>query len=280
MRAIRVGFTAIIMAFSAIVAPAVSAQPAPQPVWVEAVGTAIGSDFDPPVEVIGRAKADAQRKAVESAVGTFVKSTRLVSDRQFASEEMYARIQGRIERLTVLSTDRDQGDANTYHVRIKALVSPVVSEAEADIAVKATVAKSELLEGDATSVVYQSSADGYVYIFCIATDNSVTLLFPDETHPDNHVQAGTGYVFPPAGSGIRLAAARLPQAGAAPAIERIRVVVTKNREQLLEKSFGDGRSLRTSRDTGSSGDLTRRLAQIDPTEWGDTVATFVVRPRQ
>jgi hypothetical protein len=280
MRAIKLVLSALMIALSSIVALPASAQSTPQPVWVEAVGTAIGSDFDPPVEVIGRAKADAQRKAVETAVGTFVKSTKLVSDRQFASEEMYARIQGRIERLTVLSTDRDSGDANTYHVRIKALVSPVTSEAEADIAVKATVSKSELLEGEATSVVYQSSADGYVYIFCIATDNSVTLLFPDFGHPDNRVQAGAGYVFPPEGSGIMLAAARLPQAGDAPAIERIRVVVTKNREQLLEKSFGDGRAVRTARDTASSGDLTRRLAQIDPTEWGDTVATFVVRPRE
>ncbi|HJV34133.1 DUF4384 domain-containing protein [Geomonas sp.] len=279
MRDIKRVLFALLMAFSSISAQPASAQTPPQPVWVEAVGTAIGSDFDPPVEVIGRAKADAQRKAVETAVGTFVKSTRLVSDRQFASEEMYARIRGRIDRLTVLSTDRDESDANTYHVRIKALVSPVTSEAEADIAVKATVSKSELLEGDATSVVYQSSADGYVYIFCIATDNSVTLLFPDQSHTDNHVQAGAGYVFPPEGSGMRLSAARIPNAGDGPAIERIRVIVTKNREQLLEKSFGDGSLLRTARDTGSSGDLTRRLAQIDPTEWGDTVATFVVRPR-
>jgi len=276
----KVVLTLLIWAASSVMTAVVAAQQAPQPVWIEAIGTAIGSDYDPPVEVIGRAKADAQKRAVETAVGTFVKSTKLVSDRQMVDDTIYTRVQGRIERVIVLVTERDQRDTNTYHVRIKALVTPIPSVADADIAVKASVARPELLEGEATSIVYQSSVDGYVYIFCIAADNSVTLLFPNATHTDNRIKAGAGYLFPPEGSGAGLTAARLPNSGKGPTIERVRVVVTRNREQLLEKGFGDAWAVRTVRDTGSSGDLTRRLGQIDPAEWGDAIETFVVRPRE
>ena len=34
-------------------------------IWVEAVGEAIGSEYDPPIEVIERAKNDAKRNAIE-----------------------------------------------------------------------------------------------------------------------------------------------------------------------------------------------------------------------
>ena len=47
---------------------------AEQPVLVEATGEAHMGEMDTPKEVMARAKRDAQNKAVEKAVGAFIKS--------------------------------------------------------------------------------------------------------------------------------------------------------------------------------------------------------------
>ena len=53
-----------------------------KPVWVESEGMAIMGEIETPKEVIKRAKIDAQNKAVEKAVGVFLRSHTLVSNSQ------------------------------------------------------------------------------------------------------------------------------------------------------------------------------------------------------
>lgn len=252
---------------------------AQRPVWVEACGRAIGSDLDPPKEVQDRAVADAQRKAVESAVGTFVHSADLVSDRQLADEELYARVRGKVEKLVVLSLDRDKKDPNTWNCSIKALVSPVFPDAREVVHVKLSVAKTDLMEGEEAKVLYESNCGGYVYIFAVAADNSVTLLFPNSIEQDNSVRAGEGRVFPADSSPIRLEARRLPSMAGHLSQEKVRVVVTRKKEILLDKSFQEGLgAVHSKRDTGTVGDLAKKLNQLDPAEWGDAVAVYTIAP--
>ncbi len=250
-----------------------------RPVWVEASGKAVGSDFDPPKEVQDRAVADAQRKAVESAVGTFVHSADLVSDRQMADEELYASVRGKVEKLVVLGLQRDKEDPNTWNCRIKALVSPVFPGAREAVHVKLSVAKTDLAEGEEARVLYESNCDGYVYIFSVAADNSVTLLFPNSVEQDNYVRTGEGRIFPADSSPIRLEARRLPSMAGHLSQEKVRVVVTRKKEILLEKSFQEGfGAVHSKRDTGTVGDLARKLNQLDPAEWGDAVAVYTIEP--
>ena len=69
------------------------------PLWVEAAGEASLGEVDTPKEVKERAKRDAQNKAVEKAVGSFIKSHTLVSNNQLAEDLIYASVRGKIEKM-------------------------------------------------------------------------------------------------------------------------------------------------------------------------------------
>ena len=75
-----------------------SEQPSGQPVLVEATGEAHLGEMDTPKEVMARARRDAQNKAVEKAVGAFIKSHTLVSNNQVAEDLVYASVRGRSRR--------------------------------------------------------------------------------------------------------------------------------------------------------------------------------------
>ncbi len=66
-------------------------------IWVDAEGEAYMSEIDTPKEVMNRAKADAQRRAIEEAVGNFIKSHTLVSNSQLAEDLVYASVRGKIQ---------------------------------------------------------------------------------------------------------------------------------------------------------------------------------------
>ena len=55
---------------------------AEKPIWIDATGEAYMSEIDTPKEVMNRAKKDAEVRAIEYAVGTFIKSHTLVSNSQ------------------------------------------------------------------------------------------------------------------------------------------------------------------------------------------------------
>src|SRR3989338_4859163 len=58
-------------------------------VWIEAEGEAYLGEIETQKEVKERAKRDAQNKAVEQAVGAFVKAHTLVSNYQIAEDLIY-----------------------------------------------------------------------------------------------------------------------------------------------------------------------------------------------
>ncbi|MFZ2419080.1 MAG: hypothetical protein WAW22_11270, partial [Smithellaceae bacterium] len=80
---------------------------AEKPVWVTAEGEALQGEFDTLKEIKGRARRDAQNKAVEMAVGTFIKSHTLVSNSQVAEDLIYAAVRGKITKEKILFSDWD-----------------------------------------------------------------------------------------------------------------------------------------------------------------------------
>ncbi|MCM0080562.1 DUF4384 domain-containing protein [Geomonas sp. Red32] len=248
------------------------------PVWVVAVGEAQGSDYDPPKEVMERARNEAKRRAVDEAVGTFLRSHTLVSNGQLEEEFTYAQVRGRIEEVKILGEERDREDPNLFRVKLKALVSPVLPQ-ERGLEIKLALSRHELKEGDRIQIHYQVNADSYVYIFSIAADNSVTLLFPNRLLHDNHARAGTGYVFPPDNASIHLEANSLPGMRNKPSREKVKLIATRGREILLEKGFQEGIfQVYDARSTGLVGDLARKLNQLEATDWGEAVTSYTITP--
>ncbi|MCX8023254.1 MAG: hypothetical protein N2745_10840 [Syntrophorhabdaceae bacterium] len=92
-----------------------------KPVWIEAEGASYMSEIDTPKEVMERAKRDAQSKAVEKAVGVFIKSHTLVSNSQLAEDLVYASVRGKIQKIEIIKEGWDEKDRNLYKAKLRAL---------------------------------------------------------------------------------------------------------------------------------------------------------------
>lgn len=247
------------------------------PIWVEARGEASQSDNDTLKEVKERAKRDAQSKAVEQAVGAFIKSHTLVSNNQVAEDLVYAAVRGKIEKMEIVSEGWDGRDRNLYRVSLKALVEPVYPEKGEGMSLKLALSKSVLKEGEETKIIYQSNSDCFVYIFSIAADGSVTLLLPNTVNKDNRLVLSKAYEFPPANSPVRLVAMFLPDYKGTVAEERIKVIATKKEEAIVPLGFQEGMmTVYDAKSTGMISDLVKKLNQLEPTEWTEATAVYKI----
>lgn len=249
-----------------------------KPVWVVASGEAYLGEVDTPKEVKERARRDAESKAVEQAVGTFIKSHTLVSNSQVAEDLIYAGIRGKISKEEVLDAAWDSKERNLYRVKIKALVEPVYPEKGEGISARLHLSKTALKEGEEVQLFYEVSQDAYVYIFSIAADGSVTLLFPNTHTPENFIKAGRPHQFPAKGSSIRLKGMFLPDYREDSAEERIKLIATRRKEDLISLGFREGVfQVYDAKSTGMISDLVKRLTQIEPNDWAEATSVYILK---
>jgi hypothetical protein len=249
-------------------------QSAEKPIWIESEGEAYQSEVETPKEVRERARKDAQNRAVERAVGVFIKSHTLVFNSQLAEDLIYASARGKIEQVEVLQEGWDAKDRNLYRVKLKALIQPVFPEKGQGLSLKASLSKTALKEGEEVKIFFQVSHECYIYVFSVAADGSVTLLLPNQGNPDHRIQAGTGYVFPFDGK-IKLQARLLP--GYQKAEERIKIIVTKKREDLIPLGFQEGYfKVYDAKSTGMISDLVKKLTLLEPTDWTEANLVYLL----
>lgn len=245
------------------------------PVWEEAEGEAYLSEVDTPKEVMERARRDAQNKAVEKAVGVFIRSHTLVSNSQLAEDLIYAGVRGKIEKVEIIKEGWDEKDRNLYRVNLRALVSPIYPEKGEGISLRLSLSRSELKEGEAVRIFYQADKDCYIYIFSVASDGSVTLLLPNSQDKDNRIIAKQAYEFPSKGS---LNARFLPGFKGAVAEERIKAIATKNKEDIVPLGFQEGVfKVYDASSTGMISDLVKKLNKLEPTDWTEDTAAYIIK---
>jgi len=248
-----------------------------KPVWVEATGEAYLGEIDTPKEVKGRARRDAQKNALEKAVGVFIKSHTLVSNNQLAEDLIYATVRGQIEKVEILHEEWDRKERTIYRATIRALIKPVYPDKGEGLFLKAYLSKTELKEGEEVKIFYEASSDCYIYVFSVATDGSVTLLLPNSAHKENFIRANTVNQFPASGSAIHLKAMFLPGYKGIVAEERIKLIATKEKEEILSLGFHEGMfKVYDSRSTGMISDLVKRLNRIDPAKWTEATAVYTL----
>ncbi|MBI5874543.1 MAG: DUF4384 domain-containing protein [Deltaproteobacteria bacterium] len=244
------------------------------PVWIEAEGEAYLGEIETQKEVKERAKIDAQNKAVEQAVGTFIKSHTIVSNNQVAEDLIYAAVRGKVDKVEVIKEGWDEKDRNLYKVKIKALIKPVYPEKGEGISIKLSLSKIELKEGEEVKIFYQAISDCYVYIFSVAADGSVTLLLPNSINADNSVKAGKGYQFP-FDEKIKLQAQFLPEYKEKTAEEKIKIIATRQKEDIIPLGFQQGFfKVYDAKQTGMISDLVKRLNQLEPADWSEATAAY------
>ncbi len=241
------------------------AQAAEHLIWMESEGEAYQGEVETPKEVRERARRDAQNKAVEKAVGVFIRSHTLVSNSQLAEDLIYASARGKIEKVEVIQEGWDEKDRNLFRVKLKALIRPVFPEKGEGLSLKASLSKSHLKEGEEVKIFYQANRECYIYLFSVAVDGSVTLLLPNKGSPDHRIQAGSAQVFP-FDERIKLQARLLP--GYRKAEERIKIIATRKKEDLIPLGFQEGYfKVYDAKSTGMISDLVKRLNQLEPTDW-------------
>jgi len=96
--------------------------------------------------------------------------------------------------------------------------------------------------------------------------------------PDNITQAGKAYQFPQPNSPIQLKAMFLPNSKEASAEERIKIVATRNKEDLLPLGFKEGIfQVYDEKSTGMISDLVRRLNQIELADWTEATTVYYLK---
>ncbi len=247
------------------------------PLWVEAEGEAYLSEVETPKEVMERARRDAQNKAIEQAVGVFIRSHTLVSNSQLAEDLVYASVRGMAEKTEVIKEGWDDKDRNLYRVKLKALVRPVYPEKGGGISLKLSLSKAILKGGEEVKIFFQSDRDSYVYIFSIAVDGSITLLLPNSINKDNFILAGNAYAFPTPESKIHLRAMFLPDFKGRVAEEKIKLIATRKEEELIPLGFQEGLfRVYDATSTGMISDLVKRLNQLEPADWTEATAVYTI----
>jgi hypothetical protein len=246
-----------------------------RPIWVEAEGEAWLGELDTPKEVKERAKRAALTKAIEEARGIFIRSHTLVSNGQLAEDLTYAAVRGKARSVRVLSEGWDVSDAHRWTTRLQALVEPSYPEGAHGLLVRASLSKDLLREGEEARIFYQAEENCYVYIFSVADDGSVTLLLPNAFFRDNLLKAKTAYEFPPPGSPIRLEAHLIPGRDRKHAEERVKLIATREKEELIPLGFREGTSqVYDAQSTGMISDLVKRLSRLDPADWSETSVAY------
>ncbi|MBI3600411.1 MAG: DUF4384 domain-containing protein [Nitrospinae bacterium] len=247
-------------------------------VWIETEGEAYMSEIDTPKEVRERAKRDAEIRAIEQAVGAFIKSHTLVSNSQLAEDLIYAAVRGKIDKVEVIKEWWDEKDRNLYKVKIKALIKPVYPEKGEGLSIKLSLSKTDLKEGEDVKIFYQTNTDCYIYIFSIAADGSVTLLLPNSVNKNNNIEAGKAYSFPQEGSKIHLKSQFLPNYDKTAAEERIKIIATRKKEDIISLGFQEGFfKVYDSKSTGMISDLVKKLNQLEPTDWAEATAVYILK---
>jgi hypothetical protein len=271
---LRAAMTAVVL-LGLVPSPA---QATEEPVWVEAVGEAQMGEHDTAKQVQERARREAQQKAVEKAVGAFIRSHTFVSNNQIADDLVYASVRGKVEKAEVLSEGWDQKDRNLYRVALKARVTPVYPERGEGLSITVSLSKTLLKEGEEVKIFYQANNDCYVYLFSVAADGSVTLLLPNGQERDNSVKGGTAFEFPSTGSPLRLEARFLPGFKGDSAGEKVKVIATRNKEDIISLGFREGMvEVYDAGSTGMISDLVRRLNQLEPADWAEATAVYQIK---
>lgn len=250
---------------------------ADNPLWVTVMGEAYQGEMETPKEVMLRAKRDAQSKAIEQATGVFLKSHTLVHNSQVADDLIYAAVRGKVNEMIILNSGWDKQDRNLYKIKIKARVEPVYPEKGKGLMAKLNLSKTNLREGQDVKIFYEINNDCYVYIFSVGEDGSVTLLFPNSQNQNNKVDAGKTYEFPEPESTVKLKAMFLPNFKGKSANEKIKLIVTKKKENLLPLGFKEGMFQAYDADsTGLISELVNKLNAIEPAEWSEATAEYVI----
>lgn len=255
-----------------------------QGVWVIAEAAVQLTDDMTVQEGRSRSHNEARRKAIEKALGVFVKGKTVVYNHVLAEDLVQSVVHGFIADEIILEEGiREIGQASTgratlYATKLKALVRPVQAERRADLSLKAVLNQTVFRDGEEIEIRVSSGNDVHLHIFSVGQDESVTILFPNRFAQDTFNRADQPFVFPNDSQravGIRLRV--FAPAGSNRATERIKIIATRRKCDLVKAKFRESIfQVYEGKDTGLVADLLRELALLDDSDWAEVTLPYEV----
>ena len=253
-------------------------------VWVIAEAVVQLADDMTVQEARSRSRNEARRKAIEKAVGIFVKGKTVVYNHVLAEDLVQSIVRGIVTDEQVLEEGvREVGQqsnerATLYATKLKARVRPVQAERKAEFSLKVVLNQTVFREGEEVEIRVSSSHDVYLHLFSVGQDDAVTVLLPNRFAQDTLIRAEQPFVFPDDNQramGIRLRV--FPPAGAKRATERIKVIATRKKCDLIKAKFREGVfQVYEAKDTGLVTDLLRELALLEDADWAEATVPYEV----
>ena len=218
-------------------------------------------------------------------MGTFVKGQRVVYNAQLAEDLVRSLVRGIVVEEQVLEEGvrqlrQDSGaPALQYATKLKAKVKPVHVEHKGEFTLKSALNKTVFQEKEEMQITVVPSKDAYIHIFNVGQDDTVTVLFPNRFVLNNFIDAQKELVFPDeAQRTIGILLRVFPPAGANKALEKIKLIATTRKIDLLKGKIREGvYQVYPGKDTALVIDLLRELSTLDESEWAETTVPYEVR---
>jgi hypothetical protein len=255
-----------------------------EPIWVVVEGVI---PFGPDTtlgEAKSRSRDEARRKAIEQAVGAFVKSQTIVYNAQVADDLVQSLVRGIVIEEQVIEEGVRQFEtglgpkALQYATRLRAKVKPVRMERRGNFVLKAELNKAVFSEGEEMQIRAVATRDSYLHIFNVGQDDTVTVLLPNRFTRNNFVEAQKELAFPDEAQremGIRLRV--FPPAGAKKTLEKIKLIATTTKIDLIQGKIREGTfATYPGKDTTLVTDLLKELSVLDESEWAEMTVPYEV----
>jgi hypothetical protein len=260
------------------------AQEGGEAVWVIAEAIVQLADDMTVQEGRSRSRNQARRVAIEKAVGIFVKGKTVTYNNVLAEDLVQTVVHGIITDEQILAEglrevgQRSNERATLYATKLKARVRPVRAERKPEFSLKVLLNQRVFREGEEVEIRVLSGHGMYLHVFSVGQDDAVTVLFPNRFAQDTFIRAEQSFVFPDdslRAKGIRLRV--YPPAGARHATERIKVIATRRKCDLINGKFQEGVfQVYEGKDTGMVRDLIRELALLEDADWAEETVSYEV----
>ena len=256
-------------------------------IWVTVEGTVFFGNDTTIAQARTRSRDEARRKAIEQAIGVFVRARTVVYNFGVAEDLVHSIVRGVVIDEQILSEGLREVDigkgqkALVHNTTLKARIKPVPAERRNGFVIKGDLNKSIFFANEEMVITVAASEAAYIHIFNVDQDNAVTVLFPNKFRRDNYVIGMKEFIFPDDDlreMGVRLRV--VPPAGVTKALEKIKLIATKKNLELPPGKFNDG-SFQTyqGHDTGLVTDLMKELTELEDTEWAEETVSYEVLKR-
>lgn len=254
-------------------------------IWIIAEGVVPMGEETTLADAKLRSRNDARRQAVERAVGTFVTSKTIVHNYVLAEDLVQSVVRGIIVDEEMIEEGVREFPVGTaskalmYVTKLKARVKGISAAHTGNFTVNGTLNKGTFAENEEMEIRVSVSRDAYVHIFNVGQDNAVTVLFSNRLAQQNFIGGDAEFVFPDGhqrAEGIRLRV--VPPAGATRAVERIKLIATTQKRDLIKAKFREAVfQVYEGHDTGFITDLLKELALLDDGEWTEMTMAYEIQ---